>query len=316
MSDDVGVARLGSRWCWPPAPAASASTSPRSLAALLARRPRGAGRAGRPPPTSCSASPRSAPRSSPVEIPASPRRAGRGRDPAAAPRPGRAAARRGARARPARRPRRRGSPARGAAARRHPAQPGARRRACAARPSALVERIVARRRSSCSAPRPTWPPGPALGARDARLGAVAAPPLAAAERTPGAVRAELRLPPRAPLMLAVGRLHPQKRLRRAGRRASARWREPRPGAGGGDRRRAAPLHAAGRAGVRAARPGSTCSAAAPTCPTCWPRADLAVVTSDWEARQLFAQEALRGRACRWSPPPSAGCPACSATPRC
>src|SRR5690606_29724127 len=49
-----------------------------------------------------------------------------------------------------------------------------------------------------------------LGAADARLGPVAAPPLPAPRRSSAAVRAELGVPAGTPVVLSVGRLHPQK----------------------------------------------------------------------------------------------------------
>ena len=129
-----------------------------------------------------------------------------------------------------------------------------------------------------------------LGARDARLAPVAAPALAPPSAARAAVRAEFRLAPDTPLILSVGRLHPQKRYDLLVD-AAARWRDltPRrsswwPGPGqlhgpGPARQREARPVAPARAPRRRARPAAG--------------ADLAVVTSDWEARQLFAQEALR-----------------------
>ena len=130
----------------------------------------------------------------------------------------------------------------------------------------------------------------AVGARDARLGPVAAPRLAPPRRTRAAVRAEFRLAPGAPLILSVGRLHPQKRYDLL-IDASARWRELTPPpvvvvAGSGpsymslaqrSSERRAPFHLLGRRS---------------DVPDLLGGDDLAVVTSDWEARQLFAQEAL------------------------
>jgi glycosyltransferase involved in cell wall biosynthesis len=104
------------------------------------------------------------------------------------------------------------------------------------------------------------------------------------------VRAEFRLPPDTPLILSVGRLHPQKRYDLLVE-AAARWRELTPApvvvvAGSGPSymslaqrasERRAPFYLLGRRG---------------DVPDLLAGADLAVVTSDWEARQLFAQEAL------------------------
>jgi glycosyltransferase involved in cell wall biosynthesis len=129
-----------------------------------------------------------------------------------------------------------------------------------------------------------------LGGRDVRLGAVAAPALGAAERKPAEVRAELGAGDR-PLLLSVGRLHPQKGydLLIA---AAARWREltPEPlvviaGSGPSEDELAARIAAAG-APVRLL--GHRTDVA-----DLLGAADLAVVSSRWEARQLFIQEALR-----------------------
>jgi glycosyltransferase involved in cell wall biosynthesis len=63
----------------------------------------------------------------------------------------------------------------------------------------------------------------ALGARDARLGPVAAPLLDRPVRDPEEVRAELGVPEGAPLLLSVGRLEPQKGYHLLVD-AAARWR--------------------------------------------------------------------------------------------
>ena len=157
--------------------------------------------------------------------------------------------------------------------------------------SALVERIVARTAAlTLGASEDLVSRAAALGARNARLGAVAAPVLAAPRRTRAAVRAEFQLRPDTPLILSVGRLHPQKRYDLLVE-ASARWRDLSPApvvvvAGSGPSymslaqqisERHAPFHLLGRRS---------------DVPDLLLGADLAVVTSDWEARQLFAQEAL------------------------
>ncbi|WP_344174189.1 glycosyltransferase family 4 protein [Pilimelia columellifera] len=129
-----------------------------------------------------------------------------------------------------------------------------------------------------------------VGGRDVRLGELSAPRLAPG-RSRAEVRAELGLGEDVPLLLTVGRLHPQKRLDVLVA-AAARWRDLRPTplvaiAGDGPdtdtlqaqvARANAPVRLLGRrsdvADLLAA-------------------ADLAVVTSSWEARQLFVQEALR-----------------------
>lgn len=157
--------------------------------------------------------------------------------------------------------------------------------------SALVERVVARSATlTLGASEDLVERATALGARNARLGAVAAPALPVPRRTRAAVRAEFRLPPQTPLILSVGRLHPQKRYDLLVE-ASARWRDLDPApvvvvAGSGPSymslaqlasRKHAPFHLLGRRNdVSDLLLG----------------ADLAVITSDWEARQLFAQEAL------------------------
>ena len=157
--------------------------------------------------------------------------------------------------------------------------------------SALVERIVARSAAlTFGASEDLVARAAALGARNARLGPVAAPVLAAPRRTRGAVRAEFRLRPDTPLILSVGRLHPQKRYDLLVD-AAGRWRELDPAplvvvAGSGPSymslaqrisERRAPVQLLGRR---------------TDVPDLLAGADLAVVTSDWEARQLFAQEAL------------------------
>jgi glycosyltransferase involved in cell wall biosynthesis len=157
--------------------------------------------------------------------------------------------------------------------------------------SALVERIVARSATlTLGASDDLVARAKALGARNARLGAVAAPTLAPPKRSRAAVRAEFRLGAGVPLILSVGRLHPQKRYDLL-IDAAARWRELSPApvvavAGSGpsymslaqqSSERHAPFHLLGRRS---------------DVPDLLRGADLAVVTSDWEARQLFAQEAL------------------------
>lgn len=129
-----------------------------------------------------------------------------------------------------------------------------------------------------------------LGARDARLGPVAAPPLSAATRERDAVRTELDAGDR-PVLLAVGRLAPQKSYPLL-LGAARHWSEHRPQplvviAGEGPERpvlqaeidaHALPVRLLGHrsdvADLLAA-------------------ADLVVLSSRWEARALIAQEALR-----------------------
>jgi glycosyltransferase involved in cell wall biosynthesis len=131
----------------------------------------------------------------------------------------------------------------------------------------------------------------ALGAPDARLAPVAAPLLPAPRRTRAAVRAELGVVPPAPLILSVGRLHPQKGYDVLVA-AAARWRERVPVpqvviAGNG------PSYLDLTARISAARAPVTLLGHRRDVADLLAAADLAVVTSVWEARQLFAQEVLR-----------------------
>ncbi|BCJ55839.1 glycosyl transferase [Actinoplanes sp. NBRC 14428] len=157
--------------------------------------------------------------------------------------------------------------------------------------SALVERIVARSATlTLGASEDLVARALSLGAREARLGAVAAPVLAAPRRTRAAVRAEFRVAPDVPLILSVGRLHPQKRYDVL-LEAAARWRQLDP----------APVTVVAGSGpsyMQLAQRASELRAKVyllghrTDVPDLLAGADLAVITSDWEARQLFAQEAL------------------------
>jgi glycosyltransferase involved in cell wall biosynthesis len=131
----------------------------------------------------------------------------------------------------------------------------------------------------------------ALGARDARLAPVAAPPFPAASRLPGEVRAELGVPQDRPLLLAVGRLAPQKGYDLL-LDAAAYW------------ARLEPTPLVLIAGDGPLGPGLTARAEAEQLPVrllghredvpdLLPAADIVVLTSVWEARALVAQEALR-----------------------
>jgi glycosyltransferase involved in cell wall biosynthesis len=132
----------------------------------------------------------------------------------------------------------------------------------------------------------------ALGARDARLGAVAAPALPAPTRTRATVRAELGAVDEAvPVILSVGRLHPQKAYPVLVE-AATRWRELSPPpvvviAGSG------PSYLQLAARISAERAPVTLLGHRTDVADLLAAADLAVVPSRWEARQLFAQEALR-----------------------
>lgn len=128
-----------------------------------------------------------------------------------------------------------------------------------------------------------------LGARDARLAPVAAPPRPTLG-DPAAVRGELGIGDR-PLLLSVGRLHPQKdydTLIAAAQRWTALGNPPVVAVAGDgpERTRLQGLIDATGADVRLlghrTDVGDLLGAA-----------DLAVISSQWEARQLFAQEALQ-----------------------
>jgi glycosyltransferase involved in cell wall biosynthesis len=158
--------------------------------------------------------------------------------------------------------------------------------------SLLVERIVARSATLIlGASEDLVARAETLGARNARLGPVAAPMLPPPRRTRSAVRAEFRLTADAPLILSVGRLHPQKRYDLL-IDAASRWRERTP----------APITVVAGSGpsymVLAQRASETRARVnllghRNDVADLLAGADIAVVTSDWEARQLFAQEALR-----------------------
>ncbi|RSM41966.1 glycosyltransferase [Actinoplanes sp. ATCC 53533] len=158
--------------------------------------------------------------------------------------------------------------------------------------SALVERIVARAATlTLGASEDLVERAGSLGARNARLGAVAAPAPVAPKRSRAAVRAEFRIAPNVPLIVSVGRLHPQKRYDVL-IEATARWRELTP----------PPMVVVAGSGpsyMQLAQRASEVRAKLyllghrTDVPDLLAGADLAVITSDWEARQLFAQEALR-----------------------
>jgi glycosyltransferase involved in cell wall biosynthesis len=130
-----------------------------------------------------------------------------------------------------------------------------------------------------------------LGGRDVRLGPVAAPTLAAATRSRDEVRAEFGIADGGPLILSVGRLHPQKGYETL-IAAAARWR---------DRRPEPRVLIAGQGPSFLALTGEISDLDAPVLlvghrddvADLLGAADLAIVSSVWEARQLFAQEALR-----------------------
>jgi glycosyltransferase involved in cell wall biosynthesis len=130
-----------------------------------------------------------------------------------------------------------------------------------------------------------------LGGRDVRLGAVAAPTLPPPSRPVDEVREELGAAPGQPIVLSVGRLHPQKRYEVLVD-AAARWRsrDPQPLvviAGKG------PAYLRLAAQISQQRAPVTLLGHRDDVADLLAVAELAVVTSVWEARQLFAQEALR-----------------------
>jgi glycosyltransferase involved in cell wall biosynthesis len=130
------------------------------------------------------------------------------------------------------------------------------------------------------------------GARDVRLGFVAAPTPAAPTRTRDQVRESLGVEPGVPLVLAVARLHPQKRLDVL-IAAAAGW----PRSGTGSRR----VIVAGDGPQRISLETLITRADAPVTllgarddvADLMAAADVVVLTSEWEARSLVAQEALR-----------------------
>ncbi|MFG1780675.1 glycosyltransferase family 4 protein [Micromonospora sp. NPDC049051] len=158
--------------------------------------------------------------------------------------------------------------------------------------SRLVERVVARgARVALGASADLVERAAALGATDARLAPVAAPALPAPRRRRAAVRAEFGVGQDRPLILSVGRLHPQKRYDVL-IDAAGRWRTRTPApvvviAGSG------PAYLPLAARISAARAPVTLLGHRTDVGDLLAGADLAVVTSDWEARQLFAQEAMR-----------------------
>jgi len=160
-----------------------------------------------------------------------------------------------------------------------------------ARALGLAERVVARSADVTLGVAPDLVArAAALGARDARLAPVAAPDLRISDGAAAAIRAELEAEGR-PLVLSVGRLHPQKAYQNLVA-AAARWRglTPRPlvaiaGTGPAYRQLAAQ--------ILATRAPVTLLGHRDDVGDLLAAADVAVVSSVWEARQLFAQEALR-----------------------
>jgi glycosyltransferase involved in cell wall biosynthesis len=130
------------------------------------------------------------------------------------------------------------------------------------------------------------------GARDIRVGFVATPTPAAATRTRERVRESLGVEPGLPLVLAVARLHPQKRLDVLVA-AAAGW----PHSGAGARRVVVagdgPQHSSLEAAITRADAPVTLLGARDDVADLMAAADVVVLTSEWEARSLVAQEALR-----------------------
>ncbi|WP_019877083.1 glycosyltransferase family 4 protein [Sporichthya polymorpha] len=129
-----------------------------------------------------------------------------------------------------------------------------------------------------------------FGARHARLGPVAAPPLPPPAREPAEVRAELGATDR-PLLLAVGRLAPQKDYPTM-LAAARRWAEEDPApvlviAGDG------PLADDLAAQIARDRLDVRLLGARSDVADLLGAADAVVLSSTWEARALVAQEALR-----------------------
>jgi glycosyltransferase involved in cell wall biosynthesis len=160
------------------------------------------------------------------------------------------------------------------------------------RASRLVERIIARNADVIlGASGDLVARAVALGAADARLAPVAAPALPPPRRGRAAVRAELGFGEQVPLLLSVGRLHPQKGYDVLVA-AAARWRDRSPVpqvviAGNG------PSYLDLTARISASRAPVTLLGHRRDVADLLAASDLAVVSSVWEARQLFAQEALR-----------------------
>jgi glycosyltransferase involved in cell wall biosynthesis len=133
-----------------------------------------------------------------------------------------------------------------------------------------------------------------LGAPDVRVAPVSAPPLPPASRSRDEVRAGLGLAAGRPLVVAVGRLHPQKGydvlLDAAARwSADARLIEPPLVAIAGD----GPLHDELAARIREQELPVLLLGRRDDVADLLAAADLCVLPSRWEARSLTAQEALR-----------------------
>lgn len=155
----------------------------------------------------------------------------------------------------------------------------------------LVERIVGRAASvTLCASADLVERAKAVGATDARLAPVAAPAPHRSKRPRSAMRAHLGVEEGTLLVLSVGRLHPQKGYSTL-IEAAARWRDIQPVprvfiAGEG------PSYLDLAAQISQLRAPVTLLGHRTDIGDLLAAADLAVVTSLWEARQLFTQEAM------------------------
>lgn len=155
----------------------------------------------------------------------------------------------------------------------------------------LVERIVGRAATvTLCASSDLVARARAVGAGDVRLAPVAAPSLRRSKRSRDAIRSMLGVPDATILALSVGRLHPQKGYDTL-IQAAARWRELRPPvrvfiAGEG------PSYLDLAAQISEARAPVTLLGHRNDVADLLAAADLAIVSSVWEARQLYAQEAM------------------------
>ncbi len=126
-----------------------------------------------------------------------------------------------------------------------------------------------------------------LGARDVRVAPVSAPPLRAPTRSRDQVRTELGLTDDRPLVVAVGRLHPQKGYDTL-LDAAATWLGPLVVIAGDG-----PLQAQLQARIDAERLPVRLLGRRTDIADLLAAADVCVLPSGWEARSLTAQEALR-----------------------
>jgi glycosyltransferase involved in cell wall biosynthesis len=126
------------------------------------------------------------------------------------------------------------------------------------------------------------------GARDVRVAPVSAPPLPAPTRDRAAVRAGLGLPDGRPLVVAVGRLHPQKGYGTL-LDAAAGWTDGPQVVVAGD----GPQEAELAARITAERLPVRLLGRRTDIADLLAAADVCVLPSVWEARSLTAQEALR-----------------------